>query len=99
VEKKTVGGTGARADAIGGGAGGDAAGGAIRLVDDAGGIVAEDEVPGGEHFGATAAPAEGGARRVSGGEEKEGVAGGIEDEYERAGVGIPGEGVRKRWRR
>ena len=95
VEMKTVGVTRARADAVGGGEGGDAARGAIRLVDDAGGIGAEDEVSGDEHFGATAASAEGGARRVSRGEAAEGVAGGTEDEHEGESVGVPGEGVKK----
>ena len=86
---------GANADAVGRGAAGDAAGGAVWLVDDAGGIGAEDEVCGDEYFSAIAAFAEREARSVSGGEEKERVAGGVAEEYAGEGLGIPGERVRR----
>jgi len=79
------------ADAIGGGAAGDVPGGAVRRMDDIGGAGAQDGVSGSEHFGATAAFAEGGARRMGGVEEEAGVAGGVEDEYAGEGVGIPVE--------
>jgi len=51
-------------DAAGGGASSVADGGAIRNVDDAGRDGAQDELSGGEYFGATAAFAEGGERRA-----------------------------------
>ena len=42
---------------------------------------------------AVAAFAKGGTRRMGGDEEEEGMAGGVEDEYAGAGVGIPAERV------
>jgi hypothetical protein len=57
-ERREQGG-GADADAVGRGAAGDVAGGAIRVVDDVRGVSEEDPFSGVEYFGAVAAFAEG----------------------------------------
>src|SRR5208337_2981846 len=61
-------------------AAGDSAGGAavrraLRRLDDAGGASAQDALPGGEHLRATAAPAQGAARRLRGGKAPAAVGG------------------------
>src|SRR5208282_1746791 len=75
-------------------AAGDSAGGAavrraLRRLDDAGGASAQDALPGGEHLRATAAPAQGAARRFRGGKAPAAVGGNDAPERARKGVGVP----------
>jgi|SRR5271157_4162711 len=65
--------------------------GALRRVDDAGGVGAQDALPGGEHIGAIAAPAQAAVRGIRGGEEAAVVGGDDAAEHAREGVGIPDE--------
>jgi len=82
-------------DATGDCAIGDADGGAVRIVDDAGGAGAEDELPGGEYFGATAAFAETRERRTRSGETAAEVGGEHACGIAREGLGVSDEGVKR----
>jgi hypothetical protein len=73
--------------------------GAVRCVDDARRVSAEDAVSGSEHFGAVATPPRGETRVVSGGEAAPGLARGAADECTGEGVGVQGEGVSGEQRR